>query len=103
MPTDRNVLCGGVAGPLPCPGAGVVRLDMFGPLHNARLRIEDVRGPLAKEVPDPLLDLLDVAAYVYAADQAVPRGQPADADLGRRWRRRLFFRVPVRAPDRNTP
>lgn len=99
MPTDRNILCGGTAGPPPCSEAGCVRLDMFGPLGNARLHIEDIRGPLAKEVPDPLLDLLDVATYVYVADQAVPRGRPDDADLGARWRRRLFFRVPVRVPD----
>ncbi len=99
MPTDRNILCGGADGPPPLPEAGCVRLDMFGPLGNARLRIEDIRGPLVKEVPDPLLDLLDVAAYVYVADQAVPRGRPDDTDLGARWRRRLHFVVPVRVPD----
>jgi hypothetical protein len=41
-----------------------------------------------------MLDLLEVATYVYAADQAAARGRPED--LGSAWRREMRFRIPVR-------
>ena len=33
-------------------------------------------------IPDTLVDLLEVAAYVYAADSAIGRGSKTDAQLG---------------------
>jgi hypothetical protein len=72
--------------------------DNFAPQGNVRLGIESVRSSLLAECPAALLDLLEVATYVYAADQAAARGTPAD--LGACWRRTLSFRIPVRDPDR---
>jgi hypothetical protein len=51
------------------------------------------------DVAGPFLDLIDLAVYVYCADQAVSRGAPTDRNFGEDWRRRLHFRVPVRCPD----
>jgi hypothetical protein len=51
------------------------------------------------DVPPALRDLIDIAAYVYAADSAITRGSGTDQDLGTAWRRCLFFRIPVRRPD----
>ena len=76
-----------------------VQLRLHGPSRNVRLRIEDISAPLVANVPDVLVDLLDVAAYVYAADSAVPRGGPTDEQMGARWRRRFRLVVPVRDPD----
>jgi 7-cyano-7-deazaguanine synthase in queuosine biosynthesis len=50
-------------------------------------------------VPAILVDLLEVAAYVYAADSAIGRGGSAQRNLGQDWRRRLRFVIPVRNVD----
>lgn len=63
---------------------------------NVRLGIEAVRRGLLTECPPEMLDLLEVATYVYAADQAASRGRPED--LGVNWRREMRFRIPVRDP-----
>lgn len=99
MAPERLVLCGPLADAERPGDPGPVRLRMWGPGAEVRLRGEDVREALYTDVPPALLDLIDVAAYVYAADQAVAR----DADggeYGPGWRRNLAFRVPVREPDR---
>lgn len=44
-------------------------------------------------------DLLDVAAFVYAADQRLTRGGATEIDYGDAWRRNLQFVIPVRLPD----
>ena len=44
-------------------------------------------------------DLIEIAAYVYAADAAVSRGGPVDAQMGARWRRDFAFEIPVRCPE----
>jgi hypothetical protein len=46
-----------------------------------------------------LVDLLEVASYVYAADSAITRGGRIDAQMGARWRRTLRFVIPVRCAD----
>jgi hypothetical protein len=53
---------------------------------------------MLKSVPTVFLDLIDIATYVYCADQAVRRGGDGVQDFGENWRRRFFFRIPVRAP-----
>ena len=40
-----------------------------------------------------------VATYVYCADQAVTRGGSDVEGAGENWRRKLYFRIPVRNPD----
>ena len=45
------------------------------------------------------MDLLELAAFVYAADQVVSRGGTAQIDYGDHWRRPLRFEIPVRCPE----
>jgi 7-cyano-7-deazaguanine synthase in queuosine biosynthesis len=52
---------------------------------------------LAATAPPVFVDLLEVAAYVYAADQALTRGGPKAIDYGDRWRRQVRFEIPVRS------
>jgi hypothetical protein len=100
MPAEHTILCGTASGAgRPAGGARPLRLRLGGPAANVRLALEDLRRPLWANVPEAFLDLLDVAAYVYAADQALSRGSLQDAGFGARWRRDLAFAVPVRAPD----
>jgi hypothetical protein len=100
MANERGVLCGSASDrPLPADDPRPLHLRMWEPHRNVRLTIEDVRREMVGEVPPEFLDLLDIATYVYCADQAVTRGGSGAEDAGENWRRRLFFRVPVRKPD----
>jgi hypothetical protein len=49
-------------------------------------------------LPDVAADLVELAAFVYAADQAITRGGTAEFEYGERWRRHFRFEVPVRCP-----
>jgi hypothetical protein len=91
------VLCGGL-GRVPDQEMVTVRLNLHGPSRNVRLQIDDISSRLAADIPDALIDLLDIAAYVYAADSAVPRSGPTDTQMGARWRRRFRFVIAVREP-----
>jgi hypothetical protein len=100
MPNERAILCGSAGdASLPVGDRHPLRLRMWGPHYNVRLIIGDVRREMVREVPTVFLDLLDIATYVYCADQAVTRGGSGVEDFGENWRRRLFFRIPVRNPD----
>ncbi|MBX9625635.1 MAG: 7-cyano-7-deazaguanine synthase [Gemmataceae bacterium] len=99
MAPERLILCGPLADAERPGDPGPVRLRMWGPEAEVHLRAEDVREALYTDVPPALLDLIDVAAYVYAADQAVVRNADG-GEYGPGWRRNLAFRVPVREPDR---
>jgi hypothetical protein len=81
---------------------GAVGLAIYGRRPNVHFRLEEVRRELSTQIPAVLRDLLDLAAYVYTADQAVRRagGGRVDGDeIGAGWRRAFRFRVPVREPD----
>jgi hypothetical protein len=50
-------------------------------------------------IPDVLLDLLEIAAYIYCADQQSSRGSDKLKEHGRDWRRVMNFTIPVRQPE----
>lgn len=72
-------------------------LRIGGPGANVRLTVGDIHQRLVADIPDRFLDLLDLAAYVYAGDQAVKRGD-LSAPGAPGWRRLLRYRAPVRDP-----
>jgi 7-cyano-7-deazaguanine synthase in queuosine biosynthesis len=63
------------------------------------LDVNDIGWPLLREVPTQFTDLIEIATYVYCADQAVTRGGEGVENAGAEWRRRFHFRIPVRHPD----
>jgi 7-cyano-7-deazaguanine synthase in queuosine biosynthesis len=63
------------------------------------LRIEDIHKKMCKDVPDIFQDMLEIATYVYSADQAIPRCADDVDSFGNGWRRYLHFIIPVRNPD----
>ncbi|MEM6489759.1 MAG: hypothetical protein AAF677_16060 [Pseudomonadota bacterium] len=65
---------------------------------HATLRLEKFASGILLKLSSRSLDLIDIAATVYAADAAVARGGPTDPDMGARWRRRFALTVPVREP-----
>lgn len=102
MQDKRYVLCGNASaqGISEDPSRDL-RLRLSGrPGHgNITLRIEDVHTKMFRGVPPLFHDLLEIATYVYSADQVVRRGADDVDSFGDGWRRDLHFVVPVRNPD----
>ena len=76
-----------------------LRLQLLGEHQNIILKIEDIRARFIANIEDVFVDLLEIASYVYCADQVVPRGGRTDPNMGANWRRHLRFHIPVRRPD----
>ncbi|MBA3518658.1 MAG: hypothetical protein H0T75_13700, partial [Rhizobiales bacterium] len=93
---EHLVLCGGTkrAG-----RAKHLQLALSGKDQNITLKLEDISRRLVRNLPDRLVDLLEIATYVFCADRAISRGGEAQTGNGAAWRRRLHFVVPVRDPD----
>ena len=77
----------------------MVNLNIGSGNGNVFLKIENISAKLAKNLHDTVLDLLEVASYVYCADQAVSRGGMTIRSNGEDWRRRFHIAIPVRLPD----
>ena len=66
---------------------------------NVNLRISGITRPLVGNLTDLETDLLEIATYIYCADQAVTRGGLKRIDYGRSWYRTIRLEIPVRQPD----
>jgi hypothetical protein len=73
-----------------------IAMDVQGAGKNVNLRIDYITRTMLANVPDLLIDLLEVAAYVYCADQRLGRGSGKLTNFGENWRRSLHFSIPVR-------
>lgn len=94
---ERWILCGG-ANHASAP-EDALRLALSGPDANLTVDIEGLSQHLIANIPPVMKDLVRVASYVIAADQAFPRGDADRIDLGDNWRRDLHFVVAVEEPD----
>lgn len=94
MPGDRLIKCGVPVDEKDVDGRIAFQVD--GRLHTARLRIDRLERRLVTRLPERVIDLLEIAGYVYAVDAAIPRGGPTDRSMGADWRRNLHFEIPVR-------
>ena len=96
-----NFICGGATPDSDAAEAGKdIQLDVQGDLRNVNLKIEDISKAMVSNIPDVLLDLLEVASYVYCADQQSRRGTEVLAGYGKNWRRVMNFTIPLRDPER---
>jgi hypothetical protein len=95
---------------IPCGGlkaSGTASEDIVLPLNlwsrqdtnYVELKVEDLHSALLKTVPAEFHDLMEIAAYVYCADQATSRGGKDVDGFGEHWRRQFEFKIPVRVPD----
>ena len=73
-------------------------LNLHGPDANVRLRLDDIRRGLLAVEPELLTDLLEIAAYVFAADNAIRRGDLTLKGMGAHWRRGFRLVIAVRRP-----
>ena len=92
----RNVLCNGAelpSGTLAEPKP--LRLDYRrGSNQNIRVELPDfIRS--VYHLPNRLLDLLEIAAYVYCADRSISRGAKEAVEY-QNWSRRFHFHIKVR-------
>ncbi len=100
MQNERHIICGGLTvRDRLLGGVDALRLVLHGDNWNGRLRVPDLTKNLVTNVPAAFLDLVEVATYVYIADQAIKRGTYKLDDMQPLWRRRLLFDIPVRDPD----
>ncbi|MBB4212715.1 7-cyano-7-deazaguanine synthase [Rhodothalassium salexigens] len=76
--------------------ADAIAMDVQGVAKNVNLRIDYISRTMLGNVPELLIDLLEVAAYVYCADQRLVRGSEKLRNFGESWRRSLRFSIPVR-------
>jgi hypothetical protein len=68
--TEHLVLCGGTHGQRHADTKSL-RLNLHGPSENVHLKISDLSERLVANIPNVLIDLLEVASYIYAADSAI--------------------------------
>lgn len=54
---------------------------------------------MVSNIPSLLFDLLEIAAYIYCADQRATRGNDTLSHAGASWRRSMHFTIPVRNPE----
>jgi len=102
MESDRLILCGGGRDrrrPKRWSDANAVCLDINGASNAVRFQIESLPSQLITDMPPAALDLMEIAAYVYAADQACIRGGAREFEYGQKWRRNFRFEIPVRDLD----
>lgn len=78
--------------------ADQLRLDAGRKEGNVNLRISDITGRMASSLPAVASDLVELATYVYCADQAIRRGSEVEFEYGAKWRRHFRFEVAVRCP-----
>jgi hypothetical protein len=76
-----------------------VQLSLWGKDSNATLRASEISQKMVANITPTLTDLLEIATYVYCADQATPRGGGSSREYGTKWRRQFQFHIPVREPD----
>ena len=73
-------------------------LQLHGPDTNVTLKLDDIRRRLIRVEPELLTDFLEIAAYVFAADNLVRRGGPVFSGVGKDWRRHFQLAIAVRRP-----
>ena len=96
---QHNIFCGGLKPPTKPKLERVLELDVQGDGKNIEFKIDSISKAMMANIPDELLDLLEIAAYVYCADQRCSRGTDILKDYGSQWRRVMSFQIPVRKPD----
>lgn len=74
-----------------------IHLNSIGSKSNVTIRFENVARILGQHLSPRLVDLLEIAAYIYSADCATRRGIAwTDDDSTEPWGRDLAFVIPVR-------
>jgi 7-cyano-7-deazaguanine synthase in queuosine biosynthesis len=95
---EIRIFCGDVERP-PSVDDNTILLDVAAAKSDparVQLRAEEITRKMLGKIPDRLADLLDIACYVYCADQLTRRDTKLMARLGGDWQRDFRFTVAVR-------
>lgn len=101
MRHERLFLCAGASKPtgVKYPAeVQIVPLLLWGDSRNIELKLSDITERMGANLPDLYADLLEIATYVYSADQTTPRGGSGSRYLGEGFRRNMNFIIPVLKP-----
>jgi 7-cyano-7-deazaguanine synthase in queuosine biosynthesis len=99
---DHLILCGGSRPSTKnqaWQAAKTVELRINEDPGRINCKISDITEKLTSNLRDIELDLLEIAAYIYGADQATTRGGTVRIDYGQAWYRNFRFEIPVRRQD----
>ncbi len=100
MIRPRLILCSGADPPDDrrfTQGRKIVALDTLNPDSNTHLRIENVTDAFSQRIADRLVDLLEIATYVYTADCEASRERAwLDDKSAEPWSRDFLVCMPVR-------
>lgn len=102
MIKHHRILCEGARPTAPgreWRDAELVHLRIGKGRKDVHLHVEHISRKMCANLPSLAADLLEIAAFVYAADQMFSRGGTKEFEYGLRWRRRLRFEIPVRCPE----
>ena len=86
----RHVFCGGLGAGR--NGPDTLHIDVTAPAGSPsriNLHIGDLLRRLVDNIPDVLTDMLEIAVYVYCADQFTKRGTSNMSNMGAEWRRQF--------------
>lgn len=97
-PPEMLFACNEAAAAYPGSAKGVAKLRTSGPGKNVRVELNDIGRQFNQDIAPALIDLVELAALVYAADQMHHRGRDEVETMGASWRRRMRFEIPVRVP-----
>jgi len=73
-----------------------LRFEIDGKSKAVSLRIGHIRKSLVLGLPEVALDLIEIAAFVYAIDSSISRGGLMDQKMGAKWHRSFHVSLPVR-------
>lgn len=77
----------------------LIELRTFGPGQNVNVVIDDIATAFQQDLSTRLIDVLEIASFVYAADSTVPRGGGWIQGSIEPWARDLHFEIGVRDYD----
>ncbi|MCP4184313.1 MAG: hypothetical protein GY761_13525, partial [Hyphomicrobiales bacterium] len=80
-------------------GDEILRFTLDGVEKLVDLRIGALSKSLVARLPDHVMDLIEIAALVYAIDSSVSRGGSVGQKMGAKWHRTFYVEVPVRCID----
>jgi hypothetical protein len=73
-----------------------LRFEIDGRVKGVSLRIGHLSRQLVGALPDIAIDLIELAAFVYAIDSSISRGGTTDQGMGAKWHRSFRVELPVR-------
>ncbi|MEH6527398.1 MAG: 7-cyano-7-deazaguanine synthase [Sneathiella sp.] len=73
-----------------------LRFEIDGHLKGVTVQIASLTRSLVSSLPDHVIDLIEIASFIYAIDASISRGGLMDQKMGAKWHRKFKVCVPVR-------